>query len=166
MSMMVGESGGLILTNTLGEGNYDRIGWTSSEELIARITSSDNSNCIVEGRNAGNAVITASAYLNNALVTSVSCTVVVNGTIQIDQPQLNIDVGSTSTLTLTNTLPSSAYSRIRWVTDIAAIANIVTQDNTSAVIEGMATGQATITALAVDAEGTTVASDTCVVTVN
>ena len=165
VSMMVGESAGLVLTNTLGEGNYDRISWTSSEETYARITSSTNSNCIFEARAAGNAVITASAYLNNQLVTSVSCTVVISGTIQIDQDTLNITQGSTGQLTLTNTMSSTSYSRIRWLTDVSAIATIVTQDFTSATVEGVAAGQATITAIAVTADGTTVASDTCVVTV-
>lgn len=167
MSMMVGQTGGLTVTNTLGEGNYDRIAWTSSEETIARINSSTNSSAIIEGRAAGSAVITVTAYLNSQFVTSASCTVTVSGTIEIDQGSaLNINQGSTTQLTLTNTLSSASYSRIRWVVDAADIVSIVTQSNTDCTIEGLGIGQATITAIAVDTEGTTVASDAIVITVN
>ena len=133
----------------------------------SKANSSTNSSAIIEGRAAGSAVITVTAYLNSQFVTSASCTVTVSGTISIDQGSaLNMNQGSTTQLTLTNTLSSSSYSRIRWVVDAADIVSIVTQSNADATIEGIAIGQATVTAIAVDTEGATVASDAIVITVN
>ncbi len=165
MSMQVGETGGFNLINTLGEGNYDRITWTSSEDTIVRINSSTDSTAIVEARNAGNAVITATAYLNSAYVTSASATVVSQGRISMDENTKTIASGSTVTLTCTNTLAPSQYSEIRWTTNASDVAYIVTRSANECQIEGRGAGTAIITVLAVDSEGATVSSDTCTVTV-
>ena len=165
MSMQVGETGGFNLINTLGEGNYDRITWTSSEDTIVRINSSTDSTAIVEARNAGNAVITATAYLNGAYVTSASATVVSQGRISMDENTKTIASGSTVTLTCTNTLAPSQYSEIRWTTNASDVAYIVTRSANECQIEGRGAGTAIITVLAVDSEGATVSSDTCTVTV-
>ena len=165
MSMQVGETGGFNLINTLGEGNYDRITWTSSEDTIVRINSSTDSTAIVEARNAGNAVITATAYLNGAYVTSASATVVSQGRISMDENTKTVASGSTVTLTCTNTLAPSQYSEIRWTTNASDVAYIVTRSANECQIEGRGAGTAIITVLAVDSEGATVSSDTCTVTV-
>lgn len=165
MSMQVGETGGFNLINTLGEGNYDRITWTSSEDTIVRINSSTDSTAIVEARNAGNAVITATAYLNGAYVTSASATVVSQGRISMDENTKTVASGSTITLTCTNTLAPSQYSEIRWTTNASDVAYIVTRSANECQIEGRGAGTAIITVLAVDSEGATVSSDTCTVTV-
>lgn len=164
-SMDVGEIGGLICTNTLGVGNYDTIRWTSSDETIVRINSSTDSNAVIEARAAGYGVITVTAYLNGAYVTSASCTVVSNGRISMDETTKNVTVGSTVTLTCTNTLSSSQYAEVRWTTNASDVCAIVTRSATECQIEGRAAGTAIITVLAVDAEGATVSSDTCTVTV-
>ena len=164
-SMQVGETGGLTLTNTLGEGNYDTITWTASDETVVRINSSTDSSAVIEARAAGNCVITATAYLNSAYVASASCTVVSNGRISITENTKTIASGSTATLLAENTLASSQYAEIRWTTNASDVAYIVTRSASECQIEGRAAGVAIITVLAVDSNGATVSSDTCTVTV-
>ena len=165
LSMMVDQTASIMLKNTLGTGNWDRITWTSSEDTIVRITSSSDSGAILEARNAGNASITATAYLNSAFVTSAQITVVSQGRISMDENTKTIASGSTVTLTCTNTLAPSQYSEIRWTTNASDVAYIVTRSANECQIEGRGAGTAIITVLAVDENGATVSSDTCTVTV-
>lgn len=168
LNMMVGETSAFTVTNTLGEGNYDRISWTCSDSNIVSIDSSTNSSAIVSGVAAGSAVVTVTAYLNTQSVASSSCAVYVSGTISIDEQTATITTGSTKVLHLTNTLSPGSYDEITWGTGDSSTVEVVTQDESSCTIRGVRAGQATITAYALAGEPgsqTTVADSSAVITV-
>lgn len=168
MNMMVGETGAFTVTNTLGEGNYDRISWTCSDSAIVTIDSSTNTSAIVTAVAAGSAAVTVTAYLNSQFVASSSCVIYVTGDISIDEDTVTIIAGSTHQLTLTNTLTPGSWNKITWGTGDSTTVEVVTQDDTSCTIRGLREGQATITAYALAGEEgdyTTVADSSCIVTV-
>ncbi len=166
MNMQVGETRALAVTNTLAPSDYDTISWASTDDTVARINYSSDTNATIEARDTGTAIITVTAYLAGHAVDQASCTVSTTGSLVMDESTKNISVGTTVTLTATNTLSPSSYSRIRWTSNDATICSVASFSGTQAQITGNAAGNATITVMAVDADGALVASDVCLVTVD
>ena len=164
MNMQVGETKALALTNTLAPTDYDTITWTSTDSSIARINSSTDTSAVIEGRDTGTAVITVTAYLAGHAVDQASCTVNTTGSLVMDQSTKSISIGTTTTLTCTNTLSPSSYKSLRWTSNDATIVSVASYSGTSCQITGNAAGTATITVMAVDNDGALVASDICLVT--
>ena len=166
MNMQVGETRALAVTNTLAPSDYDTITWATTDDSIARINYSSDTSATIEARDTGTAIITVTAYLAGHAVDQASCTISTTGSLVMDESTKNISVGTTVTLTATNTLSPSSYSRIRWTSNDATICSVASFSGTQAQITGNAVGNATITVMAVDADGALVASDVCLVTVD
>lgn len=164
MNMQVGETRALAVTNTLAPSDYDTITWASTDDSIARINSSSDTSAVVEARDTGTAVITVTAYLAGHAVDQASCTISTSGSLVMDQSTKEISVGTTTSLTATNTLSPSSYRTIRWTSNDATICSVASFSGTSCQITGNAVGTATITVMAVDNDGALVASDICIVT--
>ena len=165
MNMQVGETRALALTNTLAPSDYDTITWESTDSAVARINSSSDTSAVVEARDTGTAVITVTAYLAGHAVDQASCTVSTTGSLVMDQHEKEISVGTTTTLTCTNTLSPTSYRTLRWTSNDATICSVASYSGNQCQITGNASGTATITVMAVDNDGALVASDMCTVQV-
>jgi hypothetical protein len=165
MQLSAGSTAGLTVTNSHAPSEYDNITWSTTDDHIVSISSSSDTSAIIEAEASGNAVITVTAYLGGEAIDTASCTVNVEGSLVMDQPEATISSGTTKTLTATNTLDPSSFSRIRWTTNDANVCAISSYSGTSAEVTGVTAGTATVTVIAVDSEGATVASDICLVTV-
>jgi hypothetical protein len=165
MQLSAGSTAGLTVTNSHAPSEYDNITWSTTDDHIVSISSSSDTSAIIEAEASGNAVITVTAYLGGEAIDAASCTVNVEGSLVMDQPEATISSGTTKTLTATNTLDPSSFSRIRWTTNDGNVCAISSYSGTSAEVTGVTAGTATVTVIAVDSEGATVASDICLVTV-
>lgn len=168
VNMQVGETRALVLTNSLAPTDYDTITWTTTDSAIVRINSDVHSetSATIEARDTGSAVITVTAYLAGRAVDQATCTINTTGSLVMDQTTKSLSIGTTATLTATNTLSPSSYSQIRWTTNDATICSVTSYSGTQCQITGNSAGTCTITVMAVDANGAMIASDFCSVTIS
>lgn len=140
LGLIVDQIDALNCTNTLAPGTFDTIVWSTSDDSVVSISSTDSS-CIVTALAAGFAIVTVTAYFNSQLVSSDSCTVAVQGGIIMTEPEKTMVAGSTSTLSITDTLPPESYDHLKWYTDDASLVKFVgsTTDKKTVNIEALST---------------------------
>ena len=123
--------------------------WKSSDETIAKVTSSGE----VTGVNAGTAVITCTS---NATGLSTTCTVTVVGSVKLDKTEAILKKGKTMTLKATVS-PEIDDKSVTWKSSDKTIATVTSAGK----VKGVKSGVVTITCTSV----ATGAKATCKVTV-
>ena len=166
VNIIVGGTDNVAISNTMVlNQDYDNITWESTANNVVSISSSTLTNVNLVGVAAGNAVIICRAKYNGADVQVAKIPVIVNGTLGLSESLKTINVGATFSLTTTNTLASAEYDSIKWTTSDKTIARITTNEENSAIIEGMGPGTVIITVSAILGVKV-IDTATCTVTVN
>ena len=144
---------------------YDQIVWRSGGENVVRITQSDNLHADIVGVTAGAAYIYADILNDGQLVQSLSCYVVVNGSIELSDSVISMTVGdSPYALTIRNTLAPGTWDELRFENTDNSVINIDDHSSTAIQVKALLGGSSVITVTAL-LNSATVDSASCVVNV-
>ena len=147
----VGETETLTATVSPDNADHPEVGWSSSDEAVAKV----DENGLVSAIAEGTAVITATADGKSA-----SCTVTVPHkyipveSVSLNKPELYLELGDSETLVATVNPSNADNPSVSWSSSDESVATVV-----NGVVTAMKIGSATITATA---EGK---SATCVINV-
>lgn len=146
LTVKVGKTETLTATIAPAEASNQNVTWTSSDETVATIAAG-----VVTGVKAGTATITATTEDGGFTAT---CTVTVENiaVTGITLADATVSLGSKKTLTATIAPIDATIKTVTWSSDKPAIATV---NATTGEVEGLAEGEATITATATDGSGIT-----------